>query len=240
MTRQTLLLYASAAIAASLMTGCKTSEGEMHAVSAGASVKINPPEIFAREGSMVELNAIVKGGSDKAELSYQWERNSTPIEGATGRTYVIDHASKRDVAFYTVTVTKSVGDDINKYAILQPVPMSLTTTNDRGPITIWGPLLPTGGGTSGGCPGKYVAYVNFTTTAAPYGWAPMGTSLKACDGTGSTITKIKAFGSTFGDTICGTACISWQNPKSSSYRFTIYFPAGAPQSNPYPISLTGF
>ena len=59
-------------------------------------------------GSAINLSVAEGGISDGGTLSYQWRKNSTPISGATSRTFTIASALVSDAATYTVVVTNSL------------------------------------------------------------------------------------------------------------------------------------
>jgi hypothetical protein len=50
--------------------------------------------------------------------TYQWQKNGSPIAGATGSGYTIASVSVADVASYTVVVTNSAGSVTSTAALL--------------------------------------------------------------------------------------------------------------------------
>jgi glucose/arabinose dehydrogenase len=69
-------------------------------------------------------------------LSYQWQKNSVNISGATSSTYTINATATADAGSYRVIVTNSVGSDTSTAATLtvlpfnaKPVPHILTPTS---------------------------------------------------------------------------------------------------------------
>jgi len=122
--------------------------------------------------------------------------------------------------------------------------MSTMTAGDLGGggmITMFGMPVVSGGGT-GSCPGKYSGYVNFTKTSPQgWGWAPTaGVPTHTASDTNRVDTKIQ-YGGQYGDNGCNTNSVSFSNPMSPVYRFSIYFPPGSQvPTNAYAITLDGF
>jgi PKD repeat protein len=56
--------------------------------------------------------------SGSAPLSYQWQKNSTPISGATNSSYTINSVQLSDAASYEVVVTNAVGSATSAKAVL--------------------------------------------------------------------------------------------------------------------------
>lgn len=75
------------------------------------------PWVVLINGS-VTLNV---GGTGTGPFSYQWRKNGTPINLATGPTYTISNAAASDQGTYDVVVTNSVNSDISDPALVEVV-----------------------------------------------------------------------------------------------------------------------
>jgi len=56
-------------------------------------------------GGSVEFNV----AADGVDLSYQWQRNGKPIDGATGDSLDITNAQRTDAGTYSVVVSNTIG-----------------------------------------------------------------------------------------------------------------------------------
>ncbi len=119
------------------------SAAEIHAIyAAGASGKCStpvPPSIIAQPedrssviGSPVSFNVVATG---TPPLSYQWRKDTVPIEGATNAFYTIPTARTNDAGLYSVVVSNAQGWVVSSNALLtvyaappcMPVPPGLTS-----------------------------------------------------------------------------------------------------------------
>jgi|GEM_PF-656954 len=64
-------------------------------------------------------------------LTYQWQHNSTNIDGATNSTYTINNAGTNDVGLYTVTISNSGGSAVSDAQLLTLV---YTPVIDTAPV----------------------------------------------------------------------------------------------------------
>jgi len=201
--------------------------------------------------------------------SYQWYKNNNALDGQTNSSLTIASVAISDVAYYSAAVIKG-GDavptrmaNLNAYttsAATSTTTTTTTTTKTRllstqstsmmspmdlgggGVITMYGMPVVSGGGTTGGCPGKYSGYVNYIKTASQgWGWAPTaGAPYHTATDTNRMDTKVY-FGGQYGDSGCATNSVNVANPVSPVYRFSIFFPQGNQvPTNAYAITLDGF
>jgi hypothetical protein len=102
----------------------------LNVVSDSAVVNVITKPTFVSQPASQELTV-----GSRLELSvnatdartYQWTKNSQPIQGATNATYVIEQVSKSDAAYYNVIVRNSCG--------------GITSGNAR--VTVVDPVVPT-------------------------------------------------------------------------------------------------
>lgn len=101
-------------------------------------------------GSSVTLSARAYGS---APLSYQWQRNGTPLSGETGRTLTISSFALANNGTYTLVVTNPAGSNTTNGAVLtatdvpafvQTAPAASTTAGTGEDVT----LSATGGGSA--------------------------------------------------------------------------------------------
>jgi len=242
MKKQIQMKLTLAVVACCGLTGCETcclTQGTR--AKDGIKIVREPTDQLVLVGKPATFSVVAeaRGGKDKATLAYQWLRNCEILPSETNYTFTISKVTTNEVGMYSCRILRHSEDTPNQLKMTEPAFLSAsTTTNADGVFTVWGTPL-SGNGSVGTCPGAYVGYVNFSKPAPPYGWTRSGTNLKACDGTGRA-TKIKAFGNTFNDYPCGPSCLNWSSPKSTVYRFTIYFPTGPMPTGSYPLTLTGF
>ena len=87
--------------------GCETvtSAPAALAVNAGTTITSNPSDVSGCAGKEVVLSVIATG----ANLSYQWKKNGTDINGATRSTYTIASMNQNDAGSYTCTVSGTCG-----------------------------------------------------------------------------------------------------------------------------------
>jgi hypothetical protein len=199
--------------------------------------------------------------------AYQWYRNNVAMDGQTNSSLTVSSAGVIDVGYYSAALINSVGVVPTRSACLnvytssttaittgltsttkllrtKTSTMSLLSLNDLGGggmITVYGlPVMSSG--SSGGCPGAYVGYVNFTRAITNgWGWAPSLTnnSVFTASDENRSDTKIQYLGK-YGDIGCNATSVTVPYPAPSpKYRFTIYFTNNVP-TNAYAITLTGF
>lgn len=197
--------------------------------------------------------------------SYQWYKNSAPLDGQTNNSLTIANVAVSDVAYYSAAVIKNSDSvptrmaNLNVYttsgstqttilggksrlAATQSMgTMSAMDLGGGGVITMYG-MPVTGSGGSGTCPGKYSGYVSFNKTASQgWGWAPTaGVQIHTATDNNRSDTKVYYMGQ-YGDAGCSTNSVAVANPPSPVYRFSIFFPQGSQiPTNAYPITLDGF
>jgi pectate lyase len=100
-----------------------------------------PASLVVLAGSTVSFTAVAAG---TAPISYQWNKNSAPIPGATSSTLTLTNAQNADDGSYTVTASNIVGSVTSN-----PAQLTVTTTipvvNSAYNLTGFGRLT-TGGG----------------------------------------------------------------------------------------------
>jgi len=106
--------------------GTRISSSALLVVNAAPPAVVTPPQgatVFV--GGSVSLNVSASG---TAPLTYQWQRNSSPVSGATAATYAIASAQASDAGSYTVVVTNSAGSVTSAAAVVtvNPVPVSFS------------------------------------------------------------------------------------------------------------------
>src|SRR5882724_7017176 len=185
----------------------------------------------------VGSNAVFTAQATNGNLTFQWYRNSVPMDGQTNSDLVLESVGIGDVGLYTCNISKDGGESVPT----RTASLNVFTDTGGGPITVYGsPVI--SGGTQGGCPGPYAGYVNYIKTVSQgWGWSPStNTTLHtAADGTTRTDTKVVYVGKN-GDLGCNQTLVTVPDPSySPKYRFTIYFPNNVP-TNTYPITLVGF
>ena len=109
-------------------TGLRVDGLQMLAVPAGLAPVVVTAPVSAEvvTGSSHTLRVEAYG---TASLTYQWARNNTPINGATGASYTIPSFNTSLAGTYTVTVTNPVGSVTSAGAVLTAVnvPPSIVT-----------------------------------------------------------------------------------------------------------------
>lgn len=96
-----------------------------------ASVAVNP-------GASASFSVWASGA---APLSYQWSKNGTPINGATGASYRIESAAIQDAGAYSVTVSNSLGTVTSGSAMLTlNTPVTITQQPVGRTVAIGGSL----------------------------------------------------------------------------------------------------
>jgi hypothetical protein len=194
--------------------------------------------------------------------SYQWYKNNVAMDGQTNSSVTIPNLGINDVGYYSALVNNSVGSvptrsaGLNVYIASSTASTSTKTSKTRlstmstmmagdlgggGVVTVFGfPVVSSGN--SGGCPGAYAGYVNFTKAITNgWGWAPSSTNTTLFIATDNNRadTKIQYVGK-YGDIGCNATSVTVPYPAPSpKYRFTIFFTSNAP-TNAYAITLTGF
>lgn len=207
----------------------------------------------------IGANVVLLVQAENAD-GFQWLRNGVLLDGETNSALIIQNAGIGDVGLYSCEVSngdqavptraasvcvETVGSAAKVGTIAagaltakaMTAGASAASMPAGGPIIVYGtPCL--GGGSKGGCPGRYAGYVVYMKPAFQgWGWAPTGTVHTAAD-TNRTDTKIEYCGN-YGDSGCAQTSVTINPTYSPAYRFTIYFANNVP-TNPYPVVLTGF
>jgi sugar lactone lactonase YvrE len=84
-----------------------------------ADIAAHPLDQEVSVGQAVSFSVVATGGT----LQYQWLRNNTAIDGATGATYAIASAQTSDTAAYSVRVSNSSGAKDSNQATLAVLPV---------------------------------------------------------------------------------------------------------------------
>jgi hypothetical protein len=207
----------------------------------------------------IGANVVLSVQANNAD-GYQWLRNGVLLDGETNSVLIIQNAGISDVGLYCCEVSngdqavptraasvcvETTGSAAKAGTIAagaltakaMTAGASAASLPAGGPIIVYGtPCL--GGGSKGGCPGRYTGYVIYTKPASQgWGWVPTGTLHTAAD-TNRTDTKIEYVGN-YGDSGCAQTGVTINPTYSPAYRFAIYFTNNVP-TNPYPVVLTGF
>lgn len=239
MTKQTMQLSACALAAVVFaLTGCKSST-EAGSAASKQPIRIvsQPQDQYVPMGAAVTFSVTARQTSrgEKFPITYQWLRNCHPLASQTDSTLTIKNVTTNDVGFYVCAVNTET-----KFILTQPATLMAYATNVGGPITVWSVPPPSSGSSSGStCPAPYIGYHSFTKPTAPFGWTPNAATPHTATDITRTDTKVKFFGSTFGNNGCGVGGVTVTPLNSTSYRFTVYFPSGVP-TTAYPLQLNGF
>jgi alpha-tubulin suppressor-like RCC1 family protein len=128
------------------------------------------------QGATVTFNVAVIGS---LPVSYQWQKNGTPINNATNSSYSIFNASTNDIAFYSVVVGNPLGSLTSSNAALQVnVPIFLTEQPQSQDVGIGGTA--TFRVTAGGTP------------PIRYYWRKSGTNIPGANGSTYTILNVQS------------------------------------------------
>jgi sugar lactone lactonase YvrE len=95
-------------------------------VAAAPIVTYAPAATTVHQGETATFSA---GATGSGPLSYQWNRNSTPIPGATSQVLSLPLVKDGDAGDYTVTVSNSIGSvtsAVAKLTVETPVPLTIT------------------------------------------------------------------------------------------------------------------
>jgi hypothetical protein len=87
------------------------------------SFTLQPTSQTVAAGSSVAFNATATGAT-----TYQWQKNGTPINGATGAVFIVNNTSFGDGATYTVVASNSVGSTTSNGATLTVASVSPSDT----------------------------------------------------------------------------------------------------------------
>lgn len=133
-------------------------------------ITIPPANTTASLGSQASFSVVASGNN----LSYQWQKNSTPISGATASTYTVSNVQAADAGSYSVVVSNSGGSVTSSSA-------TLTINTTPAPVITVPPVPVTG------APGGSVTLsVTATGTDLSYVWVRNGTAIPG--GTSATLT----------------------------------------------------
>ena len=174
-------------------------------------------------------------------LSYQWVFKCNLIPGGTNKTLTINNVTTNEVGFYSCAVHKDT-EQGTAFVVTQPALLMAWSSNS--PITVWSTPPPGGSGSGSGCPYPYVGYINFYVPCPPpplqCGFTTNSNIPKTAKDITRSDTKIKFWGTKFGNFGCGTGGFVTVSPLNSpSYKFTVFFPSNTP-TNAYPLQLNGF
>jgi hypothetical protein len=209
-----------------------------------------PPTIVKQpQDQLVKLgsNATFTVTAKPDPLSYQWVYKCEPIPGATNKTLTISNITTNDVGWYACAV--HTDSDQSKDSNQSPVfvmtqPALLMGWSHDSPLTVWSMPPPGGSGGGSGCPYPYIGYINFFVPCPPpplqCGFTLNAETPKTAKDITRIDTKIKFFGTTFGNNGCGTGVVTVSPLTSTSYKFTVFFPSGPMPTNAYPLQLNGF
>ncbi len=112
-------------VVVSSSTNPATATSTAAAIAYAPSIGTNPQsQTIAGLGSAT----LTVSATGSGPLSYQWKFNNDPINGATGTSYTLPFALKKDAGAYTVTVTNAAGDTTSSAANITVGPYVLNTT----------------------------------------------------------------------------------------------------------------
>ncbi len=196
-----------------------------------------PQDQLVKLGQSAKFTVTATPESLKEPLSYQWVFKCNLIPGGTNKTLTINNVTTNNVGFYSCAVHKDT-----VFVMTQPALLMAWSTNS--PMTVWSTPPPGGSGSGTGCPYPYVGYINYYVPCPPpplrCGFTTNSDIPKTAQDITRTDTKIKFFGTKFGNNGCGTGGSVTVSPlDSSSYKFTVYFPSAVP-TDAYPLQLNGF
>jgi hypothetical protein len=244
MSVKNILSLISLAVGVILISGCKCTTAERserhHSPwKEGIFITREPRGQYVPIGGNAHFEVTAKTipKTNEMLIAYQWFLNAAAVASGTNRVLAVMDVTTNDVGYYSCKL--SLDSDV---VISEPVGLMAFSTNiGGGPITIYSTPPPTTvAGVGVGCPFPYVGYHNFIKPVPPYGWVPNTSAPPSAKDFTRTDTKIKFFGSTPLNNGCGTGGFVSVTPiKSSTYRFTIYFPNNVP-ATAYPLQLNGF
>ena len=97
-------------------------------------IATQPQPVTVTVGQSVQFSVTATG---TAPLSYQWQRNTQNISGATGATYAIASAQLADAGDFSVVVSNAAGDVTSQVAKLTVQPLT-DDTLQSGTVVAWG------------------------------------------------------------------------------------------------------
>ncbi len=146
------------------------------------SFTTQPQSAAATVGGTITLTAAASGSPAP---TYQWNKNGTPIVGATNATFVISSAQATDAGNYTVTITNSAGTTVSTAAV---VTVSTSGTPAVAPSIVQAPLSQTV------VAGATVAF-NVTVSGTPtptYQWRKDGVAISGATKPSLILTGVSA------------------------------------------------
>ncbi|MBC7169885.1 immunoglobulin domain-containing protein [Candidatus Bipolaricaulota bacterium] len=99
--------------------GSVTSEPALLTVGEAPTIVAQPGSHEAEVGTEVTFTAVATG---QEPLLYQWRKDGTDIQGATGPTFTLPAAAADDAGTYTVVVTNGCGSVTSEPAVLSVTP----------------------------------------------------------------------------------------------------------------------
>lgn len=146
------------------------------------SLTTQPQSASAIAGGTITLTAAASGSPTP---TYQWNKDGTPITGATNASLVISSAQATDAGSYTVTVTNSAGTTVSAAAV---VTVSPPGTQAVAPSIVQAPLSQTV------IAGATVAF-NVTASGTPtptYQWRKDGVAISGATKSSLILTGVTA------------------------------------------------
>ena len=119
------------------VAGSATSSAATLSVNLPPAITSQPANLTVNQGQTASFSVTATG---TAPLSYQWQKNGTAINGATGNSYSIASAQADDAGAYSVTVSNSLGSVASTAASLTVLPKPTIQA-----FTISPTLIPIGG-----------------------------------------------------------------------------------------------
>jgi len=109
-------------VVASTSCSSVTSNAAVIGVFGAPSITTQPSSTTVALGTKIQLSIAAEGG----DLTYQWEKNDMPIDGATSATLTITSATAADAGSYRCAVTSACGSVKSASATVNVGPSSVT------------------------------------------------------------------------------------------------------------------